>query len=68
MLLKETNIDLESEGPLFCMLLKSGYGKARMGVNYLALTGKLLVTELSQEDSEAYTGSCFKQRPQQQQM
>ena len=51
---------IQPDEDLFHKSLKEGYGKAVMGVNYLAKTGRMLAAELGLEDPDAYTGHCFR--------
>ena len=59
-LLKESLPKILNDDHLFHKPLKTGYGKAPMGINYLAQTGCILAAKLKLEDPTQYTGHCFR--------
>lgn len=61
--LEDLKKSLPNIGPtddLFHKSLKTGYGKAVMGKNTLAMTGRVSASQLNLENPEEYTGHCFR--------
>ena len=50
---------MEEHEPIFHRVLKGGYGKAMMGKNYLANTGKMVPEKLGLANPERYRGHTF---------
>ncbi len=56
---EDTLLDIKPEDELFHKALRTGYGKAVIGKNYIHKIGKIVTVELGLEEPERYTGHRF---------